>query len=188
VNIAPSPIRSVRSTLLISSRAALGEAQLLPSYEAHLDPASRDWLRNVIAGTWIPIERMMEHYRACDALALSPTTQRTLGRRNGDRLRGTLLGTLAKLAQNAGTTPVTMIEQMPRFWGRIFDGGAIFHEPRGPKDVVVRVCAEPLLSSSYFRNGLAGLAESLLGLVATRLFVRVSRFQESEATYLVQWV
>ena len=174
--------------MLLSSRAALEEAGLLESYEAHLSAATRAALREVIAGTWLSVGLIMEHYAACDALDLSRATQQTLGRSNGDRLRGTLLGTLAKLAQNAGTTPATMIEQMPRFWGRIFEGGAFFYDRRGPKDVGLRVVADPILRSTYFRNGLAGTAESMLSLVASRLYIRVSSFGEGEATYLVQWV
>lgn len=178
----------MRSTLLLSSRAALEEAGLFAEYEAHLPAATRATLRELVAGTWQPVGLVMEHYAACDALGLSRATQQTLGRSNGDRLRGTLLGTLAKIAHNAGTTPATMVGQMPRFWSRIFDGGAFIPERSGPKDIRVRVVADPIFRSTYFRNGLAGTAESMLSLVATRLYVRVTASGEGEATYLAQWV
>lgn len=184
------PVRSVRSTLLLSSRGALKGASLFDDYEHHLKEETRTSLDGLIAGTWIPIGIAVEHYAACDALGLARAQQASLGRTNGERLSGTLLGTLAKLARNAGTTPIMLVEQFPRFWGRIFEGGSLASRVTGPKDVEVTVCASPLLRSAYFRHGLGGTAESILGLVCTRLLVRVKRFGEAEgsATYLVQWV
>ena len=175
--------------MLLSSRAALHGAGLLDAYEENLSPATRTALREIVAGSWIPAATAMEHYAACDALLLSRATQQALGKSNGERMRGTLLGTLAKLARTAGTTPMTMIDQMPRFWGRVFDGGAIAAERRGPKDVEVRVTADPVLRSEYFRHGLMGTAESMLGLVAARVYIRVKSFDAREGwvVYLGQW-
>jgi hypothetical protein len=163
---------------------------LFDEYERHLKGQTREDLQNLIAGTWIPIATAAEHYAACDALGLSRTAQVALGRTNGERLSGTLLGTLAKLARSAGTTPVMLVEQFPRFWGRIFEGGSMWYRVTGPKDIEVTAMASPLLRSPHFRHGLGGTAESILSLVCARLFVRVKQYVESEAsaTYLMQWV
>jgi hypothetical protein len=182
-------VRAVRSTLLLSSRASLTERGLFDTYERSLSPEAASAMKEIIAGTWLPIDLVMQHYRACDALGLSRADQVALGRTNGERLSGTLLGTLAKLARSAGTTPLMLIEQFPRFWGRIFEGGELSFDVRGPKDVNVVVHAPPIVSSPHFRNGLAGTAESIVGLVSTRLFVRIRRFDDREGTsaYLMQW-
>ena len=180
----------MRSTLLLSSRASLAANGLFVEYEKLLGESAKRDLGETIAGTWLPIALVEQHYQACDGLGLSRTRQVELGRQNGERLSGTLLGTLAKLAQSAGTTPLMLIEQFPRFWGRIFEGGVLSFAIRGPKDVDVIVNAAPLLRSAHFRNGLAGTAESILGLVCQRLFVRVRDVNERDgtATYLTQWV
>ncbi len=149
----------------------------------------RDILREMIAGQWVPVANVFEHYAACDALMLSRATQQSLGKTNSLNMSGTLLGTLARIARAAGTTPMTMIDQMPRFWSRVFDGGSIVAERQGPKDVEVRVTADPVLRSEYFRHGLMGAAEMILSLAATRLYIRVKNFdaQQGWVVYLAQW-
>jgi hypothetical protein len=184
------PVTSVRSTLLLASRASLLALGLFDRYEAHLSVATRSSLRDIIAGTWLPVGIVLEHYAACDALGLTAAEQVALGRTNGERLQGTLLGTLAKMAHHAGTTPFTLIQQFPRFWGRIFQGGGMTYDLGGPKDALVGVCADPILGSPHFRNGLAGTCSSVLSLVCTRLFVRVKSYdaETASAGYVIQWV
>jgi hypothetical protein len=182
-------VTGVRSTLLLASRTSLTALGRFDQYAAHLPESTRSRLNELIAGTWLPVEVAAEHWAACDALGLNPDDQMALGRTNGERLRGTLLGTLARMARGAGTTPLTLVEQFPRFWGRIFQGGGMTYSVRGPKDVVVTASADPILRSPHFRNGLAGTASSILSLVCTRLFVRVTAYDAATATgaYLMQW-
>jgi hypothetical protein len=184
------PIRSVRSTLLVASRASLTANGQLDAYERFLRDGARTALRDIIAGTWLPVALAAEHYAACDALGLTHAQQQEQGRANGMRLTGTLVGTLAKVARTTGATPLTLIEQFPRFWGRIFSGGSLSYEPRGPKDVEIVVKGSPLIDSAHFRYGLGGTSEALFGLVCTRLVVRMRGYVEGAgtATYMVQWV
>jgi hypothetical protein len=182
-------VTGVRSTLLLASRTSITALGLFDRYAAHLSEPTRGRLNELIAGTWLPVELAVEHWAACDALGLSPEEQTSLGRTNGERLRGTLLGTLARMARGAGTTPLTLIEQFPRFWGRIFQGGGMTYSVRGPKDVVVSATADPILRSPHFRNGLAGTASSILSLVCSSLYVRVTVYDAATASgaYLMQW-
>jgi hypothetical protein len=106
-------VRAVRSTLLLSSRASLTSNGFFDECERDLPDRSKIALGEIIAGTWLPIDLVMEHYGACDLLELSRAQQVALGRTNCERLSGTLLGTLAKLARSAGTTPGMLIEQFP---------------------------------------------------------------------------
>jgi hypothetical protein len=183
-------IHHVRSTMLLSSRSALSRSGSFDAYEAKLSPATRAALTEMVAGTWLPIELALEHYAACDALQLSHTSQQSLGRTNADLIRGTLMGTVARIARTAGSTPITIIEQMPRFWARIFDGGSVTNQVRGPKEADLFVTADPVLRSEYFRHGLLGFAEMMLGLMTTRLYVRVHAFdvREAKVVFRAQWV
>ncbi len=176
--------------MLLSARSALTKAGWFESYEVHLSVAARTTLREMVAGAWLPIELAVEHYAACDALGLSHVTQQSLGKANADLIRGTLMGTVARLAQTAGSTPLTLLEHMPRFWSRIFDGGSVTNHVRGPKEADIFVSADPVTQSDYFRHGLLGFAEMMLGMLSTRIYARIHSFdqREGKVVYRVQWV
>jgi hypothetical protein len=59
-----------------------------------------------VAGVWIPLEAAMVHYRALDSLLLSTEVQMRLGGATFERIRGTLLGTMLRFANDAGVTPI----------------------------------------------------------------------------------
>jgi hypothetical protein len=122
-------------------------------------------------------------------LGLPVNDQLAMGRKTGDRVNGTLLGTIARLAHTAGVTPWTLIEQLPRFWQRGFDGGDIAHEKLGPKEARITIREQPLMRYAYFRVGLAGTAEAQLKPFCARAFVRVERYDLRTflTTYRYQW-
>ena len=181
--------KHIRSTVLISSRAALLGTSHYEAYERQLPAAARDALRDTIAGVWLPLDLAIAHYTACETLGLAPTDQVAMGRKTGDRVNGTLLGTIARLAHTAGVTPWTLIEQLGRFWRRGFDGGEVTYERVGPKEARVFVVDLPLLQIGYFRNGLAGTCEAQLTPFCARAFIRVERYRpgQNTATYRYQW-
>lgn len=180
--------KHVRSTVLISSRIALETAGLVDKFEAQLTEADRDRLREAIAGVWLPMTLAEAHYRACESLGLSTADKVAMGRKTGARVNGTLLGTIARLAHSAGVTPWTLLEQLPRFWSRGFDGGDVYFEKLGPKEARVVVADQPLMKFAYFRYGLAGTAEEQLRPFCARAYVRVERQEKETATvYRYQW-
>ena len=181
--------KHIRSTIVISSRAALETSGRLAAYEEHLLAAHRQSLRDAIAGTWMNLDVGVAHYSACEALLLTATEQVEMGRRTGSRVNGTLLGTIARLARSAGVTPWTLIEQLPRFWLRGFDGGDVKHDKLGPKEARVVISEQPLMRFAYFRHGLAGTAEAQLSHFCARAYVRVERFEPKNlsTSYRYQW-
>jgi hypothetical protein len=181
--------KHIRSTVVISSRAALEAEARFAAYEGNLAAAHREALRNTIAGTWLGMDLAIAHYSACEALGLGMSEQVQMGRKTGDRVNGTLLGTIARLARSAGVTPWTLIEQLPRFWSRGFDGGEISSEQIGPKEARITILDQPLMRFGYFRHGLAGTAEMQLSPFCTRAYVRVERFDLKTlgTTYRYQW-
>jgi hypothetical protein len=181
--------KHIRSTVIISSRAALEAEGRFAEYESHLPIALREELRSAIAGTWLSFDVAVAHYAACEALALAASDQAHMGRKTGNRVNGTLLGTIARLARSAGVTPWTLIEQLPRFWSRGFDGGEIKPERLGPKEARITILEQPLMRFGYFRHGLAGTAETQLTPFCSRAYVRVERFDSHTcaASYRYQW-
>ncbi len=186
---ANSRVTRVRSTLLLTSRAAVTSAGCFAAYEANLARDVRAELAAMAAGEWLAVELATAHYDACDALGFDAAKHAELGRMSGEKVRGTLLGTVSQVAKAVGTTPRTLVADYARFWKRVFDGGGSTYKERGPKDLEVDVFASPLLRSRYFREALAGTTESIFSHFSTRCFVRLVSVSSdaTSATYLVQW-
>jgi len=184
------PVKRVRSTLLISSCAALRERGSLPAYLAALPPEYHAPIVEAVAGVWIPIEVAQAHYNACGTLGLTQDVQVVMGRQVGARMHGTLLGTVVRMAKEAGVSPWTVLPQFQRFWMRAFDGGAFYAEKLGPKEVHLEVQKVPLVDCTYFRVGLSGLIMGVLDLFCQKSYVQergARKRTPGSAIFRVQW-
>lgn len=171
----PEPIvraRHVRSTVLLSSIAAVRAAGFAEQYMAALPPQHGETLRESVVGMWVPMEVAVAHYRACESLALPTESQVTLGRATFDRTQGTLLGTAVKLSRAAGASPWTVLPLFQRFWLRGFDGGGIAVYKLGPKDAQVDCFSVEVNDVRYFRNALRGLVTGVLELFTSKCYVK----------------
>jgi hypothetical protein len=184
------PLRHIRSTLLHGSMASVKAAGYWDAYARELSPASLQALESAVAGMWLPLELATEHYRACDALALSTESAVQLGRGTLARTKTLLLGTAIALARGAGVTPWTILPHSQLFWSRGCDGGGMRVQRKGPKEAHVNLVDCPLLASRYFRHGLRGLLWGIMDMVCTKAYVSdlPVRRSESSVLYRVQWV
>jgi hypothetical protein len=184
------PLAQVRSTLLLSSVEALRARQLYDAYLRHLPAEEHERVVHTVAGIWVPVEAAVAHYAACDALGLTPEEQLSVGRVTGQGTREHLMRVAGMVARGLGVTPWTVLEQFPRFWGRMFDGGGIAVYKLGPKeaDIVYAKCR--LLASPYFRGALRGVALTLLEAAARRCLMTELRKTPSphDARYRISWV
>jgi len=182
-------VRHVRSTLILSSLAALRERGLQGAYLAELPLAYHATILEAVAGAWMPIDVGLAHYVACDALGLSNEVQVDLGRAVCDRVKGTLLGTVIRMSKAAGVTPLTVLPQLERFWYRAFDGGGLGAFAVGPKEVRFEIVRVPFAYVRYFRNGLRGICMGLLDLFCTRSYVheRLGPRGSGTVVYRMQW-
>lgn len=182
--------KHVRSTLLITSRAALEERGLRAAYLAALPARFHEPLLESVAGVWLPIEVATAHYTACDALGLSSEVRAELGRRVSERVRGTLLGTVVRLAKGAGVSPYTVMPHFQRFWNRAFDGGGIALYQVGPKEARVEARKVPLYEIPYFRSAVRGLVEDVLAMFCEKVYVTDQPGKRPVGTmaYRIQWV
>jgi hypothetical protein len=119
-----TPLRSVRSTVLIGSISGLKLTGYFEPYLAALDPKHTATLVDAIAGTWVPVDAALAHYEACDALGIPVDVQITNGGRTYARAGETLFGTIVKMAKAAGATPWSFLPHMQRFYDRSYQGGA----------------------------------------------------------------
>jgi hypothetical protein len=189
----PTPIvaaRHIRSTVLLSSVAAVRSAGFGDAYMKALDPQHRSFIEGSVVGMWVPMETAVAHYRACDSLGMSNDTAVSLGRSVFDRTAGTLLGTVVKLSKASGVTPWTILPLFQRFWGRGFDGGGIAVYKLGPKDAQIDAVAIPVNDVRYFRHALRGLVMGVLDMFSAKTYVRelVGIKRDDGAAHLrVQW-
>jgi hypothetical protein len=165
-------VSRIRSTLIMSSLAAVRDGGHATAYFAALPAEHHPAIKDAVAGAWLPIAIGIAHYNACEALGLSVDEQLALGRGVGDRVRGTLLGTTTRMAKEAGVTPWTVLPHLQRFWNRAFDGGAITIVQLGPKDAGIEAQKSPLSDVRYFRTALRGLLTNVLEMFCAKAYIK----------------
>jgi hypothetical protein len=185
----PVEARHFRSTLLISSLAAVRAAGHGEAYEAALPRELHDTVFQCIAGVWLPMDVALAHYAALDTLHLPSDVATAIGRGTEERTRGTLLGSAVRLAKGAGVTPWTVFPLFQRFWERGFDGGGIGVYKLGPKEARLECVKVACNDSPYFRSALRGLIWSILDLFCTRCWIheRPAPRAPHSSSYRVQW-
>jgi hypothetical protein len=184
------PLRHIRSTLLMSSYATMRELGHGDAYLAKLPARHHPMILEGVIGTWVPIEVAVAHYMACDALALSTEEQIAIGRRVGDRIQGTVLGTVVRMAKEAGVSPLTVLPHWQRFWNRVFDGGGLYANRLGPKEVEMGMRGVVLADCSYFRIAVRGLMMGLLDLFCRKSYVReqgADKRRPGCGSFRIQW-
>jgi hypothetical protein len=182
-------VRHIRSTLLLSSYASIRDAGYDTPYRAAFPREHHATLFEATAGMWIPIEVAVAHYNACATLGLSHDRQLTLGRDAGKKVEGTILGTAVRMAKEAGVTPWSIIPHFQRLWSRAFDGGALYVERRGPKEVHLEVHKAAQADCVYWRAALSGLGAGLIELFARKAYMTetTKRRVPGFASFRVQW-
>jgi hypothetical protein len=160
----------VRSTLLVASYKMVREMGREADYVAALEPGRHATVLELVAGTWADLDLALAHYRACETLGLSDAAQIDIGRTVGRNIRETVAGTLFRATREMGFTPWTMLEAVPRFWHRMFDGSTVSCWRTGPKDALLEARGLPLLDVRYFRNALRGQIMGGADLFCTRSF------------------
>jgi hypothetical protein len=181
------PVTRTRSTVLLASRTSLVESGHGPRYDAALDLAARRALAEVVPGAWIPLDVARAHYRACDALDLSPNAIAVIGRSTNDKIKGTLSGTFVHVFQEAGGNPWSVLPHWQRFWDRGYDGGVLRVTKLGPKDARVDVVGCSLCDSHYFRHALRGLSNGFIELFCKRAYATEIGSSLDGVSYRYQW-
>ena len=182
------PVRHARSTIVLGSIASLRHAGHFDRYAGALAPEHRDQLLQAVAGTWIPVEVARSHYRACEALNLSPDEEVGLGRLIFERTGETMFATILRLAKGVGVTPWTLLPHLQRFWERGYDGGGLSVSRLGPKEARVELVQCSLVEVRYFRNAARGLLGAVIQLFCTRAYLQeLAGRQRGTVIVRIQW-
>jgi hypothetical protein len=165
------PVTRIRTTLISASLLTLKEKGKLDAYLRELPREYHDIVLGVVAGDWAPIAVGIAHYSALDRLAIPVAEQFQNGHDVGARLHKGVLGTAARLVGSAGATPWTALEQMPRLWQRMLEGGGVGLYELGPKDARIEFVRCPLVRYAYCRNGFRGMIASAMEPFCRKIFV-----------------
>jgi len=188
----PSPVvvaRHARSTILMASVGSIRDLGRFDEYVVHLPEAHRELLLDAVAAVWIPIDVAFSHYSACDALNLPVDQQVQNGRVIFDKNRGTLLGTVVRMATQSGMTPWNVFPHLQRFWERAYDGGGVRIVKLGPKEARLELVAVRVTDSRYYRNALRGLVMAVTEMFCRKAYATETPGQRGAGTvsYRVQW-
>ncbi len=162
----------VRSTLLVSSLQSLRRRGRESDYLSLLPAEHHRTMQSLVASQWVSMTLGEAHYRACEGLGFTRPEQLVIGREVGDRVEGSFLATMVRMAGSVGATPWTALAQIEHLYDRMFDGGGgASVSRRGPKDARMRFAGLPLARIPYFRGAMAGVIEIGLQLFCTRAYV-----------------
>jgi hypothetical protein len=167
-----APVAKARSTLLVGSVDSLRRAGHYDRYWGLLEPAFQDAVLHAVVGTWLPLDVALAHYRACDAIGLTPDEEVALGRSTFESAGTVIFGTILKMAKGSGVSPWTVLPHYQRFWDRGYDGGGIRVLRLGPKEARIELVQCPLADHRYYRNALRGLNLGVLGAFTSKVYVK----------------
>jgi hypothetical protein len=154
----------VRGAWLASSVRSLRAAGVFDRYLEVVSDEYRETLRAPAASEWYPIEVMVAHYTAAEALDLPTDEIVEIGRNATAAAHHAVIDVAVKLAVASGATPWTAIQQLGRLWTRTFIGGGIGAVKLGPKEARLEMVQWPCCANRYVRAGVRGVT---LGLVET---------------------
>jgi hypothetical protein len=164
-------VTEVRSTLIATSLQSLRTRGLLAKYTKLLAGPHQETVLTAVAGSWLPLDAAVAHYRACDALRLEPAVQLAMGMDVGDRVHGTFLGLMVRTAKTVGVTPWLALAQSAKLYGRLFaGGGGIAVTELGPKEARIELVGNTLCEVDYFRIGLRGVYQAAVALFCSRVY------------------
>jgi len=163
----------VRTTLIVSSLQSLRKRGLYERYIELLPAEHHPIVRSMIAGQWVSMLVAEAHYDACQGLNLERRDVNVIGREVGDRIEGTFLATMVRMAGSVGATPWTALSYVDRLYDRIFagGGGACIYK-LGPKDAEAHFVGVPLCRIPYFRSAMAGVFEVGTELFCTKAYAK----------------
>jgi hypothetical protein len=146
-----------RGTLIFSSRQTLQRHGHFDAYRRHLAPEHELAIASSTAGSWLPIELAVAHYRTCDALGLPVDEQLRLGGAVVHDIQRTFIGSVLRAAvRGAAVSPLVGMQKFFGTYARSFRGGGSRMVQIGPKDLRVEFVGNPVAAVHYFRVAFRG--------------------------------
>ncbi len=160
-----------RSTWLACSIRVLRDHGLLQRYFEHL-PREHHESMGAAVGVWLPIEVMHAHYAACEALALPTHEVVAMGAEAMRLAYGSVVDVTAKLVSPRSAGPVALFAQLPRFWDRVFEGGAIAVKRTGENEAQIEAVNWTCAGVPYCRIAMRGVIVTFTETFAGKAYVQ----------------
>ena len=162
----------IRTTLMVSSINSLRKRGSFDEYMRLLPSKHHMTIASMIAGQWLPMDVGVAHYQACNDLGISQPEVVAIGREVGDRIHGTFLATMVRMAGQVGVTPWTGLSFVSRLYDRLFQGGGGVQVLKfGPKDARVEFVGMGVAAVPYYRIAMTGVFEVGLDLFCRKTYV-----------------
>ncbi len=182
------PSTQVRSTLICASIQSLRQRGLYDAYLEGLTAPQREEVQALTAGLWLPIDRALVHYGACDRLPLERSQRIEIGGDVANRIQQSLVSVIVRLTREGGMSPWSVLGSAEKLRARTWRGGGIRVKKLGPKDAQLEWAEMPCARSPHFRYGFTGILRSLCDLYARRTFVSEdSQSNDSTIVVRVSW-
>jgi hypothetical protein len=180
----------IRSTVIVSGLQALRARGLYEHYLEVLEPSVKPDIQSLIAGSWMPIDLGIHHYRAMGRMPLDAPTVDAIGAEVADRLNRSALSIAVKLSKEAGVTPWTALSHAHRITAINWKGSDVMVRKLGPKEARYDWAGQPCASVPYFLAGFCGFLRALTALFCTRAFVRLvpEGCTSMNVAYRISWV
>ena len=105
------------------------------------------------------------------------------------RLRDTFLAVIMRSSRNVGASPWVLLNQAGRFWARIFQGGTVRLNRRGPKDALLEASGLTMFDGRAFPMAYRALIGAGLGLFARTIVLRPGGTHKPHSHgVLISWV
>jgi len=182
---------AVRSTLVASSIASLRRHALFDRYEGLLAAEHREEVLSTVAGVWLPMRVARAHYEACERLGLTMHEQVGIGAEVSAKIHETFLGTVVRMARQAGITPWVLLSRGHQMYSRLFQGGGGLRVIQyGPKECRTDIRGVPLFAVPYFRHAVRGIYQGAVSLFCMQVYVHeiAREATPSRVALKVSWV
>ena len=180
-----------RGTLIFSSRQTLQRHGQFDVYRRHLAPEHELAIASSTAGSWLPIELAVAHYRGCDLLGMPVDEQLRLGASVVHNIQRTFIGSALRAAlRGASVSPLLGMQKFFGTYARAFRGGGSRMVQTGPKDLRVEFVGNPVAAFHYFRVGFRGFIVAGAEVFAHRVVAAELEAYGSPTSvaYRVAWV
>jgi hypothetical protein len=179
-----------RGTLLTASFNAIKSHGHQERYLRALPPEYVTPITTATATEWIPIDVLLAHYRAGEALGLPIDETLRIGGAVVMNLQRTFIGGVLKRATaEAGVGPLFGLQKFASVYYRTMKGGGGRIVRIGPKDVRMEFVGQPLSSVRYFRVSYRGFIQAGCAFFARRVVVAelAPYLSPTTCAYRVAW-
>lgn len=183
-DLSRGPLVGVRRMLVHSSIAELGALGLYDRYSEVIESGSLDLIRELIGPGWMPVELVLEHYRACDELQLSDEAIHDAGMRAGDKMGSALLVAGAQpQVEMQNRSPWPLLQAFARMGRRIYDGASAQYVKTASNSLRIEYVGNPLFAFHYYRVAHRGfLSQAFISLSVEVVDVTLSAYRADKAS------